>query len=69
MDATPSAVRPDRVSDALFPFESRVFAEPKGHRMHFADAEIHESDDCGHFLAEEAPERVLPLLRDFLGRE
>ena len=36
--------------------------------MHFADAKVHEFADCGHFLAEEAPERVLPLLREFLGR-
>ncbi len=24
-------------------------------------------EDCGHFLAEEAPERVLPALREFMG--
>ena len=33
-----------------------------------ADAETHEFDDCGHFLAEEAPERILPLFREFLSR-
>ena len=33
-----------------------------------SDFELHEFDDCGHFLAEEAPERILPLLRDFLAR-
>ena len=33
------------------------------------DCEVHEFADCGHFLAEEAPDRVLPLLRDFLERE
>ena len=32
------------------------------------NAATHEFDDCGHFLAEEAPERVLPLLRAFLAR-
>ncbi len=31
-------------------------------------AEVHEFEDCGHFLAEEAPERILPLLRAFLRR-
>ena len=34
----------------------------------FTDAATHEFDDCGHFLAEEAPERILPLLREFLTR-
>ena len=33
-----------------------------------SDCEVHEFVDCGHFLAEEAPDRVLPLLRDFLER-
>ena len=32
------------------------------------DTEVHEFEDCGHFLAEEAPERILPLLRDFMRR-
>ena len=30
--------------------------------------EVREFDDCGHFLAEEAPERVIPDLRDFIVR-
>ena len=30
--------------------------------------ELHEFEDCGHFLAEEAPERVVPVLRTFMGR-
>ena len=30
-------VRPDWVSDDLYPFESRCFATPSGHRMHFVD--------------------------------
>ncbi len=37
MDVTPSAFRPGWVSDALYPFESRIFAEPGGQRMHFVD--------------------------------
>ena len=32
------------------------------------DFELHEFEDCGHFLAEEAPERVVSALRDFMGR-
>lgn len=34
-----------------------------------ADVEVYEFEDCGHFLAEEAPERLLPALRAFLARE
>lgn len=30
--------------------------------------EVREFDDCGHFLAEEAPERILPDLRAFMAR-
>ena len=33
-----------------------------------ADATVNEFDDCGHFLAEEAPVRILPVLRAFLSR-
>ena len=33
-----------------------------------ADFELHEFEDCGHFLAEEAPERILPALRAFMAR-
>ncbi len=29
--------------------------------------ELHEFEDCGHFLAEEAPGRVTSALRDFMG--
>ena len=32
------------------------------------DTEVHEFEDCGHFLAEEAPDRILPALRDFMRR-
>ena len=32
------------------------------------DFTLHEFEDCGHFLAEEAPERILPELRKFLSR-
>ena len=37
MNQVGSAVRPDWVSDDLYPFESRFFAAPTGHRMHFVD--------------------------------
>jgi len=35
-------------------------------RAELADCDVHEFADCGHFLAEEAPERILPLLREFM---
>ncbi len=35
-------------------------------RSELSDAEIHEFADCGHFLAEEAPDRILPLLHTFM---
>ena len=35
-------------------------------RAELADCEVHEFADCGHFLAEEAPERIVPLLRTFM---
>ena len=33
------------------------------------DLETHEFEDCGHFLPEEAPDRLAPLLREFMRRE
>ena len=35
-------------------------------RSELAHCEVHEFPDCGHFLAEEAPERILPLLWEFM---
>ena len=32
------------------------------------DFELHEFEECGHFLAEEAPGRVISSLRAFVGR-
>ena len=37
MDRIESNVRPDWLSDDMYPFESRFFATPSGHRMHFVD--------------------------------
>jgi pimeloyl-ACP methyl ester carboxylesterase len=34
----------------------------------FPNAEVHEIEDAGHYLQEDAPERVIPLLLDFLRR-
>ncbi len=32
------------------------------------EAEVHEYADCGHWVLEEAHERIIPALRDFLAR-
>ena len=37
-------------------------------RSELADVEAHEFDDCGHFLAEEAPGKIAPLVRGFMAR-
>ncbi|MDE0539077.1 MAG: alpha/beta fold hydrolase, partial [Rhodospirillales bacterium] len=33
-----------------------------------SDHELHEFEDCGHFLAEEAPDGVASALRTFMGQ-
>jgi cis-3-alkyl-4-acyloxetan-2-one decarboxylase len=35
-------------------------------RQHWPDAEIHRLDDCGHYVVEDAHERIAPLIREFL---
>lgn len=37
-------------------------------RERFPAAEVHELDEASHFLQEDAHERIVPLLLDFLGR-
>jgi len=34
-----------------------------------SDYQLHEFEDCGHFLAEEVPDRVASALRDFMARK
>ena len=34
----------------------------------FPQARVERFEDCGHFLLEDAPERLVPLIRDFLAR-
>ena len=36
-------------------------------RSNLTDCLVHEFEDCGHFLAEEAPERILPQLHALTG--
>lgn len=40
----------------------------ENYRRRLPQAEVHELDDAGHFLQEDAHERLVPLLTDFLRR-
>jgi len=35
---------------------------------HWPHAEVHRLDDCGHYVIEDAYERIVPVVRDFLER-
>jgi pimeloyl-ACP methyl ester carboxylesterase len=35
---------------------------------HWPQAEVHRLEDCGHFVVEDAHERIVPLMNDFLAR-
>ena len=37
-------------------------------KSELTNTEVHEFQDCGHFLAEEAPDQILPLLTSFMTR-
>ena len=37
-------------------------------RKHWPQAEVHELADCGHYVVEDAHERIVPLVADFLHR-
>jgi cis-3-alkyl-4-acyloxetan-2-one decarboxylase len=39
-----------------------------GWRERLPQGEFHVLEDCSHWVVEEASERILPLMRDFLGR-
>ncbi|MCY4412193.1 MAG: alpha/beta fold hydrolase [Caldilineaceae bacterium] len=51
-------------------FKDIAFREKELNRWkaELADIEVHEFKDCGHFLAEEAPDRMLPALHAFMER-
>ncbi|MCY3991366.1 MAG: alpha/beta fold hydrolase [Caldilineaceae bacterium] len=51
-------------------FKDIAFREKELNRWksELSDVEVHEFRDCGHFLAEEAPERIVPALRGFMER-
>lgn len=48
-----------------FVFDGRFLAEFK---RRLPQAESRQLADCGHFVLEDAPEEIVPLVRDFLGR-
>ena len=58
----------DKPALILWGFEDIAFRRKELERWksELSDFALHEFEDCGHFLAEEAPERILPLLRSFL---
>lgn len=35
-------------------------------RQHWPNAEVHELADCGHYVVEDAHERIVPIVREFL---
>ena len=43
-----------------------VFVHVERWKSALSDARLLTFEDCGHFLAEEAPERILPALREFM---
>jgi pimeloyl-ACP methyl ester carboxylesterase len=64
----------DRLHDKpvliVWPLKDRGFKQPSLAlwRRRFPNAEVHEIEDAGHYLQEDAPEQVIPLLVDFLRR-
>ena len=40
----------------------------KRFQAHWPLAEVHKLEDCGHYVVEDAHERIVPLMRDFLAR-
>jgi pimeloyl-ACP methyl ester carboxylesterase len=36
--------------------------------QHWPQAEVHRLEDCGHYVVEDAHERILPIIRTFLNR-
>ena len=36
---------------------------------HWPNAEVHRLEDCGHYVVEDAHERIVPLLKEFLAKQ
>ena len=60
----------DKPALLLWGFKDIAFRKKELERWKSAltDFELHEFEDCGHFLAEEAPDRVVSALRAFMRR-
>ena len=60
----------DKPALALWGLRDIAFRRQELERWQSAltDVEVHEFEDIGHFVAEEAPDRILPLLRGFMRR-
>ena len=60
----------DRPSLVLWGLRDIAFRKKELDRWksELTDVEAHEFQDCGHFLAEEAPEKVVRLLRVFMNK-
>ena len=58
----------DKPALLLWGFQDIAFREKELDRwkIELSDFTLHEFDDCGHFLAEEAPERIAPAIREFM---
>ena len=61
----------DKPALILWGFKDIAFRKKELERWksELSDFTLHEFDDCGHFLAEEAPERILPVLREFMAKQ
>jgi pimeloyl-ACP methyl ester carboxylesterase len=63
--------RPAWVADALYPFGLVVLNSwfwLETWQAEFKNCAVHEFPNCGHFLAEEAPEAVAAHIRAFAGK-
>ena len=60
----------DKPALILWGFKDIAFRRKELERWKFelSDFELQEFEDCGHFLAEEAPEKLLLALRAFMKR-
>ncbi|MBW8884782.1 MAG: alpha/beta fold hydrolase, partial [Planctomycetia bacterium] len=36
--------------------------------QHWPSAEVHRLEDCGHYVVEDAHERIVPIMREFLDK-
>ena len=58
----------DETFHGLYPFTPHYYSHPILHRWQqlYPHATTHEIEDASHFLQEDAPERIIPLIETFL---